>query len=335
MIYRRGVPSLALATSAVDFEDRRKNCTDEQCGKRLRARRRHDHTEGVMAEQRRIPEIERLEARDTPSAPAMPYPPPALHFAAAHTVPAPQIVVVAPSAPATTNDADVTRDLLTHGTGGENAHPMAAVWQQAVDVGFASLAAPIAAEWPQLQAPRLDSVASAATAPPQPAHQAADSLDDSAAASPHQAAPTIEGVQRYAWKSVNRHRLDDPSDAVQQICLEWLLLAATVATTYDDIRRIVARVIDRAYTRLARQQRTLEIIDVPVRADATELALRDMQLDRDLGVKDLTDREWQVVGLRRQGYTFAEIGEQVGLAKQRAREMFELAISYLRKRYCD
>jgi hypothetical protein len=40
-----------------------------------------------------------------------------------------------------------------------------------------------------------------------------------------------------------------------------------------------------------------------------------------------------VVGLRRQGYTFAEIGAQVGMRKQRAREMFEVAVSYLRDRY--
>src|SRR5205807_5845469 len=140
---------------------------------------------------------------------------------------------------------------------------------------------------------RADTVTDGATAPEPEARTVADAV----ALSP-QRTPTIAGVQRYAWRSVNRHRVDDRDDAVQQICLEWLLLAATIATTYDDVRRIVARVIDRAYRRLAKRERTLELLDVPMRADPIQDSFHDMQLDRDLGVKDLTDREWQIVGLR-------------------------------------
>jgi DNA-directed RNA polymerase sigma subunit (sigma70/sigma32) len=145
----------------------------------------------------------------------------------------------------------------------------------------------------------------------------------------------MAGVYRYAWKSINRHRVEDRDDAVQQVCLEWLLLAATVATTYDDVRRIVARVLDRAYRRLKKQEGTLDLLDVPVHADPVQDVFRDMQLDRDLGIKDLTEQEWHVVGLRRQGYTFAEIGEQIGMRKQRVREMFNYAASFLRRRYRD
>jgi hypothetical protein len=287
-------------------------------------------------EQRRIPEIERLETRDVPSAPAVPYLPSPIHLSALRASPTPPIIVIVPTTPAAASEAQVTRDLLTPAAPGDVGHPLAAVWQQAADVEFCSLTDPVATDWLSQQILQVEPPENGATASQHQAAEAQDAIAATATApSPQQSAPTIESVQRYAWRSVGRHRLDDPSDAVQEICLEWLQLAAVAVTTYDDLRRIVARVVDRGRRRLEKRNRTLELLDAPARGEGVEESFRDMELDRDLGMRDLTDREWQVVGLRRQGYTFAEIGLRVGLRKQRAREMFEVALSYLRQRYCD
>jgi hypothetical protein len=289
-------------------------------------------------EQRRIPQVERLETRDVPSAPAVPYLLPPVHLDATSGFPSPQVVVGAPPAPFTASEVQVALDIRTPNAAGECGYQIAAVWPQAPDAVFSSFAdphEPTSAEGTPQQALRVGASAGDITAPARQVGETPDVVAAAAAPStlPQGGTPTIEGVQRYAGRSVSRHRLDDPSDAVQQICLEWLQLAAMMATTYDDVRRIVARVIDRAYTRLGKQQRTAELFDVPARADAVQESFRDMQLDRDLNVKDLTDREWQVIELRRQGYTFAEIGVKMGMRKQRAREMFLVALSYLQVRY--
>jgi hypothetical protein len=288
-----------------------------------------------MAEQRRVPEIERLEGRDMPAAPGLPYLAPPVHLGAAHAVTAPQVLVRTPTTQSAIGESPITRDVVAPIGAGETSPPLAAVWQQAADVLFAIAGErcdTVGTAWAQPHVPRDDAATNgvAATGP-----KVVDAVAASAVAPPAHQTPTISGVLRYAWRSVSRHRVDDPDDAVQQIGFEWLLLAATIQTTYDDVRRIVARVIDRAYRRFKKQQQALELLDIPVHADRVQDAFRDMQLDRDLGVRDLTDAEWQVVGLRRQGFTFAEIGLQVGIRKQRAREMFQTAVSYLQKRYCD
>jgi len=289
-----------------------------------------------MVEQRRIPQVERLESRDVPSALGVPYLAPPFPLGTPPAIGTPQVVVLTPTTQVAASEPPVARDLVTPVLAAETRDPLAEVWQQSVDAVFSRLAEhsdPVSIAWTQPAVERGDPSPVGVTASEHPACAAANPLAAAAVSSPPQPAPTITNVHRYASRSVSRHRLEDPDDAVQQICLEWLLLAGTVATTFDDVRRIVARVIDRAYWRLKKKERAVELLDVPVHADRVADAFRDMQLDRDLGVKDLTDREWQVVELRRQGYTFVEIGERVGMRKQRAREMFNLAVSYLRRRY--
>jgi hypothetical protein len=150
----------------------------------------------------------------------------------------------------------------------------------------------------------------------------------------HQKALAIEDVQRYAWRAVRRHyRLRDPDDIVQQISVEWLEQAKATAPTCHDLRRIVSRVIGRAYTQYGKQQRMRELSDQPAPADSLQREWKDMQLDRDLGVSDLTGQEWQILELKRQGFTFEEIGSEMGMRKQRAHEMYMAAISYLQERY--
>jgi hypothetical protein len=265
-----------------------------------------------MTEHRRIPEVERLEARDTPSVLGVPYVAPPVHLAL-HADVVPQVGVLTPAAPSVAGASPVTRDVASPVAAGASSHPLAAVWQSADAIfsGVGEHSDAFVTEWTQPQG-ATDSITAPAVAP---------------------SAPTAEGVLRYAWRSVNRHNVDDREDAVQQVCLEWLLVAATVQTTYDDVRRIVGRVLNRAYRRLKKQRLALELYDVPVNADPVEDAFRDMQLDRDLGVNDLTDREWEVLGLRRQGYSFAQIGRQLGIRRQRARELVVAAVSALRKRY--
>jgi DNA-directed RNA polymerase specialized sigma24 family protein len=265
-----------------------------------------------MTEHRRIPEVERLEGRDMPSVLGVPYVAPPVHLGAMHAGALPQVDVLTPAAPSVAGASPVTLDVAAPVAAGASSHPFAAVWQQSADAIFSS--DPIATEWTQPHV-ATDSVTATAVAPAQPM-------------------PTADGVLRYAWRSVNRHNVGDREDAVQQVCLEWLLLAATVQTTYDDVRRIVGRVLNRAYRRLKKQQLAQELYDVPVNADPVDDAFRDMQLDRDLGMNDLTDREWQVLRLRRQGCSFAEIGRELGIRRQRARELVVAAVSSLRKRYC-
>jgi len=290
-----------------------------------------------MAVERRIPQVERLESRDVPSALGVPYLAPPSPFGPTPAIATPQVVVVTPTTPVATGESQVARDLVTPAVAAETRDPLAGVWQQSVDVVFSRLAEhgdSVSIAWTQPAVQRGDPSPAGVTACEHPTCEAANPVVAAVPSAP-QPAPTIESVHRYASRSVSRHRLEDPDDAIQQICLEWLLLAGTVATTFDDVRRIVARVIDRAYWRLKKRERTLELLDVPVHADRVADAFRNMQLDRKLGIKDITDREWEVVELRRQGYTFVEIGERVGMRKQRAREMFNLAVSNLRRRYRD
>ena len=281
-----------------------------------------------MAEQRRIPQVERLEVRDMPAALGVPVLAPPIHVGAMHADVAPQVALLAPVTPSVAGESSVTRDVASPVAGSDHNHPLVAVWQQPADAIFGG-----ASEYSDsvtTDVPRCDTATDSVMAPAQEAHPAVDTVQ-----SAPQPAPTMTGVLRYAWKSVNRHRVDDRDDVVQQVGLEWLLLAATIQTTYDDVRRIVSRVLNRAYRRLKKQERTLELLDVPTNADPVQDAFRDIQLDCDLGVNDLTDRQWQVVYLRRQGYSFTEIGREMGIPRQRACELFAAAASRLRERYCE
>jgi DNA-directed RNA polymerase specialized sigma24 family protein len=285
-----------------------------------------------MTEHRRIPEVERLEVRDMPTVlgPALVAPP--FHLGATHADALPQVAVLASITPSVAGASPVTRDVVSPTAGSEHGQPFAAVWQQspaALFAGVGERSDTVTTDWTQAHTLRPDTATDSVTAPAQDARATGAAL----APAPQQT-PTIAGVLRYAWRSVNCHRVNDRDDVVQQVCLEWLLLAATMLTTYDDVRRIVSRVLNRAYRRLQKQQLALELLDVPVHADPVEDTFRDMELDRDLGMKDLTDREWQVVQLRRQGYTFTEIGRRMGMPKQRVSEQFAAALSRLQQRYC-
>jgi DNA-binding NarL/FixJ family response regulator len=279
-----------------------------------------------MAEQRRIPQVERLEVRDMPAVLGVPVLAPPIHLAPAHADVAPQVALLAPATPSVAGESSVTRDVASPIAGSDNNHPLVAVWQQPADAIFGDVGEH--SDSATTDAPPCDTATDSLTAPTQEAPSAVDSMMTAP-----QPAPTMTGVLRYAWKSVNRHRVDDRDDVVQQVGLEWLLLAATIQTTYDDVRRIVSRVLNRAYRRLKKQERALELLDVPTNADPVQDAFRDIQLDCDLGVNDLTDRQWQVVRLRRQGYSFTEIGQQMGIPRQRACELFAAAASRLRERY--
>lgn len=280
-----------------------------------------------MAEHRRIPEVERLEGRDMPAVLGVPYAAPPVHLAATHAHVSPQVAVLAPTTQSAAEESPEIRAVASPSAAGASSHPFAAVWQltDAFSTSAADGSDSVTTAWTQPPALEADAATNGVTAA---AHEAC------AAGTVAQPAPTMVGVLRYAWKSVNRYRIDDRDDAVQQICLEWLLLAATIQTTYDDVRRIVARVLNRVFRRLKKHELPLELLDVAVHTDPVQETLRDMQLDRDLGVNDLTDREWQVIRMRGQGCTFVEIGRQLGIPRQRACELFAAAASSLRQRYC-
>src|SRR5205807_3950799 len=90
----------------------------------------------VMAERRRIPEVERLEVRDMPAGLGVPMVAPPFHLGVTHAGVAPQVAVLAPITPSVAGASPVTRDVVAPIAGSENSHPLAAVWQQSADALF-------------------------------------------------------------------------------------------------------------------------------------------------------------------------------------------------------
>ncbi len=138
--------------------------------------------------------------------------------------------------------------------------------------------------------------------------------------------------------------LSDHEDIVQQICLEWLqqagppqeafprLLARSTAEM-QLLRETVNRVIARVIYQQRKGRRLADLVDWPAPARSAERDWLEFQSDCAQGVGRLSALEWQVLELRRQGKTFAEIGTDLGVARQRVWEVYHEVEARLRKIY--
>ena len=158
-------------------------------------------------------------------------------------------------------------------------------------------------------------------------------------------------LSNYARKAIRNEELHygtlpDHDDILQQIYVEWREQVgagdtALASLLHKDsaerqvLRKAVRRVLDHARYEQTRQKRVLALHDqpAPVRPSAQDWI--DVRLDWSLGVGRLDARAKQVLELRSQGKTFAEIGAEMGLLKQRVFEMYSAALGRLRQVYGD
>jgi RNA polymerase sigma factor (sigma-70 family) len=141
----------------------------------------------------------------------------------------------------------------------------------------------------------------------------------------------------YARKAIRNSEarygvLADHDDLLQQIYVEWRQQVGPGDGTYAGLldqksnerrvlRESVRRVIDHQRYEQTKQRRLVELIDQPAPSSPREREWADFQIDCDLGAVALSRRERQLLDLRRQGMTLAEIGTQLGLPKQRVCEI--------------
>ncbi len=138
--------------------------------------------------------------------------------------------------------------------------------------------------------------------------------------------------------------LPDHEDIAHQVFVEWREQAgpggqAFAGLLHKDsperllLRKTVRQVIDRARYQYQRQQRTAELLDQPAPVKAAEQDWQELQLDWEVGGNGPSARERQVLEMRRQGMTFEEIGAELGMVKQRVSEIYQAVVERLQARY--
>jgi DNA-directed RNA polymerase specialized sigma24 family protein len=172
--------------------------------------------------------------------------------------------------------------------------------------------------------------------------------------------PTAQqGLDRlcaYAWSSIHNaekahgEKFVSPEDIVQEIYLEWRGLVgprpedeALGQLLHDDSEemRLLRVAVQRVIGRTRYQQRQwAKAGGLPQLAGKSEALTRRGEQDRvdweDLWenvVSTLASNEKQVLELRKQGKTFAEIGSELGMPRQRACETYHSAVARLQKSY--
>src|SRR5262249_43053836 len=133
-------------------------------------------------------------------------------------------------------------------------------------------------------------------------------------------------------------------DIIQQICLEWLERAGPPDEAFpkllkrsppemqllrETVNRVIARVIYQQRKRLLASDFT----NWPAPVRPTEMDWVEVKSDRERVVRSLTRQEWQILELRRQGKTFAEIGTEIALPRQRAWDIYQDVEARLQKIY--
>lgn len=136
----------------------------------------------------------------------------------------------------------------------------------------------------------------------------------------------------------------DADDLVQQVFVEWWeqagprpqalsALLNRASPEHGVLRKTVRRVLDHARYERAREGRMMELRDQPAPIKPAEQEWIDLRLDWEAGATGAARRERQLVELRRQGMTFEEIGTELGVPKQRVCEMVNAAVERLQERY--
>jgi hypothetical protein len=158
-------------------------------------------------------------------------------------------------------------------------------------------------------------------------------------------------LSNYARKAIRNEELHhgalpDHDDILHQVYVEWREQvgggdpALTGLLNRDSaerqvLRTAVRRVLDRVRYEQTRRKRVLELHDQPAPARPAQQDWIDVRIDWSLGVGNLDARERRLLELRSQGKTFAEIGAEMGLVRQRVFEMYSAAIDRLQEAYGD
>jgi hypothetical protein len=166
--------------------------------------------------------------------------------------------------------------------------------------------------------------------------------------------PVVRGYQylcNYAHSAIHTAErrvgpLRDHEDIVQQVCVEWLERAGPPDEAFPKLlerrpaemrllRETVNRVIARAFYHQKKRDVTVNFTDAPAPEAAAERAWAEFKSDCERGVGHLSRQEWQVLELRRQGKTFAEIGSDTQMSKQQACKIYHAVSARLQKIYAS
>ncbi len=167
-----------------------------------------------------------------------------------------------------------------------------------------------------------------------------------ASASPEEAWAFFQNYARKAIRREERMRgpLSDHKDIIQQIYVEWWEEVGTAEDMHASLLdkdsagrqlfgKTVRRVLDRSRYDDIKRKNIAPVTEEDAPARSAEQQWVDLQIDWAQGVGNLTPQERQVLDFRREGRTFEEIGEQLGLAKQRVFEVYTEVIERLSELY--
>ena len=158
-------------------------------------------------------------------------------------------------------------------------------------------------------------------------------------------------VRNYAAKAIRREEfargpLPDHGDIIQQIYVEW----REEVRAHDDVhtrlldrdsaertafRGAVRRVLDRSRYDAVKQRRLADLTDHEDAPSKPSRDWADVEIDLAQGVGKLTERERDILEMRRWGTTFEEIGAKLGMSKQRVFEAYDALIDRLTTIYRD
>jgi DNA-directed RNA polymerase specialized sigma24 family protein len=158
-------------------------------------------------------------------------------------------------------------------------------------------------------------------------------------------------LRNYATKAIRREErtrgpLSDHADIIQQIYVEW----REEVPSSDDVhgrvmvkespertafQTAVRRVLDRTRYGDMKQRRRVDANEPEAQTNETTRAWADLEIDLAQGVGRLTEKERDILDMRRWGLTFEEIGARLGLPKQRAFEAYTEVLNRLSDLYRD
>jgi hypothetical protein len=158
-------------------------------------------------------------------------------------------------------------------------------------------------------------------------------------------------LRNYARKAIRREEfvrgpLRDHSDIVQQIYVEWREEVPASADVHAHLldqgsaerlafRTVVRRVLDRSRYDENKQRRRAEMTEQETPDDKATRTWADLQIDLAQGVAQLAVREREILSLRRERMTFEEIGDHLGMPRQRVFEAYTELLDRLTALYRD
>jgi hypothetical protein len=173
---------------------------------------------------------------------------------------------------------------------------------------------------------------------------------DSRASADDAHAQAWDFVRHYTAKAIRneervRGQLSGRHDIVQQVYVEWREDVGPAADVHRRVleknspergalRSTVRRVLDRSRYDEARR-RAVPVADQAIHSPRPSRDWIDLEIDLSMGVGNLTPLERRILDMRRGGATFEEVGEAVGLSKQRIFEIYDEVIARLSALYAD